>query len=649
MVKDKNHNAFKFFFLLLGLNFFYFLIYFYYLDAFVTPINLYFIVLATISYFLLLHFWRVKGWELISYLLVIVYLVFTLVNFAYFKVFGTFLTLNLNAFRSVNSSLLSFLFDYFYLIPKPLYLTAGLVLIGIFNAKFWYFRTLGKAKVTTFFNSTKITLRRTRQLSQVVLVILLFVIFNGASFVLANYFANNPRASWIDTKEQNLELGLWGNLYTNALPKNNEPTNLILTAPPVNHNEPSTPVVTKTLLEQTKDTLSSVKYLDAGRPSPLALPKFDTPPNFIFIQLESVADFAVNNAPSPMPFLQSLIKNNVSVPNFHSNSCETINAEFSTLCSFYPNSFEPVSYSHLNNDYLCLPDILETKHGYETYFFHANDQEFWRRDVLTKKWGFNNQFFVPYFKQKDYDGLVMKEMFKILQGSNKPFLGYFVSFTSHSPHNDELIKFYKKNKNITITPFTSTVNSEYSNAEIPETEMRKYFGFLTAVDNGLKDFFTDFNASPLAKNTIVVIFNDHRYYNFKGNDLTAFNLYNQIPMVMVFPDKSTGLVQNIASQVDLAPTVLNLVEQGKYERPKNFVGESLYSQSFVNQAFNKCLGQVYYVNDQTVVKGNAKTNQYSIFHETTPLSSLSQSLWKAFVNKLTLISDATIFENALLK
>jgi phosphoglycerol transferase MdoB-like AlkP superfamily enzyme len=638
---------------LLGFNILYFLIYFFYLNAALTAINLYFIIMATAAYFLLLHFWRWRGWEFISYLLVIIYVLFSLFNFAFFKIFGTFFAFSFNQTETINSSFLDILKDYVYLIPNMLYLAAGLLIILIIAAKQWFYRHHKHPKVTTQFQSSTVTIRQRRDIRQLLIIVLLFILVNMAALAFSNFWLLNPKTDWWNQKNQNLDIGLIGHLYSSVWNENSEilsraqPEEIISSqnTPP----EVQPPSENLSPLEQTKATYQALAFLTGQNQSNIPLPILSSKPNVIVIQLESAAGWAINNEPSAMPFLKQLIADNLTVPDFHSTSCETINAEFTNLCSFWANSYESVSYSHLDNDYSCLPQILKDHYQYQTYIFHANDPQFWRRDILAPKWGFDNLFFVPYFKQKDPDQIILESLLKTLQVKKDPFFAYFISFTSHSPHNDELINFYRKTKKFTINPFTDTIESKYANVEIKDTDVRKYFGFLTAVDNGLRAFMDKFEKSPLAPNTIVVIVNDHRYYNFTGATVEDFDHYNQLPFTIILPQKIKGELQPLASQLDIAPTILNLVEQNDYQKPTNFVGDSLFSADYKPQVFNKCLGQIYYKNNNVLVQGNAKTGQYTVTHDFNSQSDLTKSFYTALISRLTLTTDNAIFQNKLLK
>jgi len=75
------------------------------------------------------------------------------------------------------------------------------------------------------------------------------------------------------------------------------------------------------------------------------------------------------------------------------------------------------------------------------------------------------------------------------------------------------------------------------------------------------------------------------------------------PLQCIYRKKYRGQVKKIASHVDIAPTLLNIVEGEGYEMPEHFVGSSLFSSSHPNSAINKCLGESYYV-DQNIIINN---------------------------------------------
>ena len=147
---------------------------------------------------------------------------------------------------------------------------------------------------------------------------------------------------------------------------------------------------------------------------------------------------------------------------------------------------------------------------------------------------------------------------------------------------------------------------------------------------------------------MVVIYGDHRFYTFEsGDEIKNFNEYNRVPFVMVLLDKSKGLLGQVSSQVDIAPTLLNLVEGKDYVTKKNFIGASLYDKNRSDFAINKCLGQAYLASDNLIIEGNVKSNVYRVLFDRNNQSEEQQ---KALINLLSGFvenSDQAIYGNEL--
>lgn len=644
MIKTKIKNYTLFSLFLIVLNTIYFYIYFLLLDSSVTLLSILFLLFGVLSYTLFIHFFRGLVWEIINYLLIGLYFLFTLVNFAYFKIFDTFTSLKGTGVEQINTSLLSLLSDYFFLVPISLYLFSLITFVAIVFTIKKYDTKREAAKGEVLFQNTTILYKNKRNWAVLALIVVAFVGVNLLAFWWTNYTAQRPKDSWWNVSEQTIDLGIWGHVYNTLLAKNlNNKTPLINT----NFLEKSEYIEANNLAK-TKLLYQEIKKLSQTS-STQELPKLTDKPNVIVIQLESIGQFALDNEPSVMPFLKSLMETHPTVKNFYANSCETINAEFSTLCSFWPDSYEPIPYSHLDKDYYCLPQVLQERYGYETYFFHANEPEFWRRDVLAPKWGFNNIFQTPPIKKKAYDGVVLDKMLTLTQAEDKPYFAYVVTFNSHSPHNQELIDYHKQTNGFTITPFQGSINDNFDSIEIDEETLRNYFGFLKSTDDMLKDFFAKAEKLGVLDNTIILLHNDHRYYNFTDGTLEDFYLYNRLPMTMIFPGDNNVNFPNVASHIDLAPTLLQMVEQENYNQPDNFIGTSLFDENFKPQAVNKCLSNVYFVDEKSIIQGNAKTEQYTFSLTPDNFQDEQKQYWQGFFNELIKVSDDTLFGNEIKK
>jgi len=342
----------------------------------------------------------------------------------------------------------------------------------------------------------------------------------------------------------------------------------------------------------------------------MGLPAFEEPPNIILYQMESVSYWPVSQQPSPMPFLDSLMKGENSVRMEFANGCTTVDSEFAVNCGFLPETYGPVSDLYSKNDYNCLPSILKSR-GYRTFMYHANDPSFWSRDALAPSWGYDNLHFSPEIPYRQPDAQLFDRLVGEMESSDGPSLHYVIGMTSHSPHNDHFRDFYAREYGLDIEPYGGALDQTGMPALMDEDELRMYMGFLKATDDGIRHLFETLESKGLLDKTIVVVFGDHRYYDFTASgDVDRFLNYNRLPFAMHVPGLSRGTLASIASHIDIAPTLYALIAGGDAELPATFLGTSLFSQEHQSSAVTKCLGSVSYLDDTTLIEGDVPFNVY---------------------------------------
>lgn len=662
MPKNSKYN-FLFSLIFFALFFIYFAVYSYFLNLNVTLLNLAFVAMFNLSYLALLNFINQKWWYLLCHVGVAVMIFFGLINFAYFQVFGNFINISLNQLTSINSGLVYIFKDFYHLVPIYLYLASLLLLLSLIFTSSIYLRVIKKEKIASlFFQNTKLNVfinKNLHPLKKAGLAILFFIFINFSVFNFVTYLQQNPKADWWKTSQKINDIGFLGDFYEQIFKPflKNRPSQIAQELVDLPTNE----TISAKQYDLPADSLQQTKYiyqtilpdLSSSTKKTNTLPNIPAKTNVLVIQLESVSDWAINNDPSPMPFLKSLIKDNISVSNFHSDSCQTINAEFLSLCSFWPASENTINNTGLKNDYNCLSDLVKNI-GYETYYFHSDLPNFYSRDVLLPKWSFDNIYLTPYFRQKEDDEYVFTHSLDVLAKSKKPFFAYVLSFTTHGPHNQELIDYNLAKNNLKITPWHNQLNTEYVDLlnskkflyEDQET-IENYLGFLKTTDDALKNTFKKLADLKMLDNTLVVIYNDHRFYNFFTEDFKGFEDYNLMPFVIVTPNKDQAVVQSLASQIDIAPTIWHLLKQSESDMPVNFMGTSLFSPNYTNQVLNKCLDNVYYLNDDVLIEGSNKSGLYNVSENFTNVSPSKKKNLLDWVKKLVSSSDQALKENKL--
>ena len=550
----------------------------------------------------------------------------SMVNFAHFKYFETFITPESGMGRLPNVSEWSLLLTYWQTIPPILYLIGALYII------FLYISELNIHMQTT---------KRLGFLKYISIVLLL------CFFVLPFHF---QRDSWYSTYNYYRDLGpiiyigneVYASFYSKFFDKKlSIKENLFITS----KNEKSNNLTTAlNSLSQQTENISSI-----------TMPKFTTPPNIIFYQLESVGAWVLDLEQTPMPFLKSLMEREVTVEEFYGNDCHTIGSEFTTTCSILTSSSEVVA-NHLDPINLsCLPQKLAVSHSYDTSVYHANVPSFWNRDVLMPQMGYNNLFFSPTFPVRSYDGAVINTIIQNNITKKDPTLDYFIGYTSHGPHTKNFIERELKENDIEIRPFSGLLPEFIHSIDASEEDIRNYFGFLKIVDKSIEQLFQDLQERGELDNTIIVIFGDHRYYNFLGSEHEQYKRFNELPFVMHVPNMTPTHIPITASHMDIAPTLLHLLNETN-SIPHEFSGKSIFSSTPRNYAYGKCGEEIYFFNSNYIIQGNQKTNLYKallnpkindkskiIIDKIKYLTDISQKYWEYSQDKL--FPDTTLIKS----
>jgi len=647
-------NFLVFFGLLAAINLIF--LYFYYRDAsldfsFFTG---FFILFFVLDYVLALN---VFGHVILRILLLLLYVaivVYSLINFVYYEVFGAFLALNFGQAKALNRSLLELLSGYYLMVPPVIYSLALILILLLLAGSTFYIRCNQRINQSfqNLLREINFLNRKNRRPWRGVLAgLMFFLLVNGLFYgSLAVYkqriaFNRSSRLQYFS------DLGIYGHLaeqtaglisrgFFSRAEKSAAAAPALATAPaavPLND------------WGRLKENLSQISALDSTPAAAVAaVPAFSERPHVIVYQMESAAAWPLQLDPDPMPFLSRLMKENVSVDNFFANSCITVNAEFASLCSFYPESTGPISDIYAYNNYYCLPGLLKDQFGYQTNIYHSNSAQFWNRDVLAPRWGFTQSFFTPFFHPRQDDGSVLSEVVKQMKNAAGPTFNYVIGFTSHGPHDQNFIDFNLKHNNLKITPYAGEIGRIPEETKQSEVTIRNYVGFLSALDEGIARLFSELETNGLLDKTMVVIYGDHRYYNFNQADPVAeFLNYNRIPFVIYLPSHLQSRIQTVASMVDVAPTLLNLIAGEDYQPPQNFVGHSLFAPDFPNFALSKCLGENLFVNRDLILKND------SLLKLSMPLYYFNPNAWPrletyaGFLSETVKYSDKLVAENQL--
>ena len=252
------------------------------------------------------------------------------------------------------------------------------------------------------------------------------------------------------------------------------------------------------------------------------------------------------------PFLDRLKDESLYFTNFFSNGVATTRGLLSTFCSYYPRQGTAAIKTRYEQDYLCLPSLLR-KGGFKTEMVISLDSDipgirpFMARNGLNQLYGESD---FPEGAERLGVGLTdgalfgfMRTRIEALQRIGKPF---FLAALSSSMHH----------------PFTIPVR--HPDVRALQHHSDRYIPALRYFDLEFEAFFTSLQRGGLLKNSMVIILGDHGRHEPVGTTEIERQVGRFLVPLFIWLDDSLRTpdryrpqhIERIASQVDLAPTIL---------------------------------------------------------------------------------------------
>lgn len=320
--------------------------------------------------------------------------------------------------------------------------------------------------------------------------------------------------------------------------------------------------------------------------------------NLIMVQVEALQGFVVNQqieGQEITPNLNQLLKESLYFPNFYYQTAHgnTSDAEFTTQVSFYPAKQGAAYFQYAHNHFHSLAHILKEQ-GYSTLAMHAYKPSYWNRANMYRTLGFERFYSRMDFTHDELlgwglgDNSFLRQGAQILKKENGPFYAFMVTLSSHHPYQ---------------------AFSDYPHLKVGKYEGTFFGNYLKAVhyaDEALGSFIQELKKSGLWDNSLVVIYGDHSGIDSSNqeallefldlpNDALTWACLQKVPLFIHLPkEKLTGTVDTPGGQVDLLPTLLNLLGLNS---PKVMGQDLLNAKSntviFRNGSFTN--GEIFYL------------------------------------------------------
>lgn len=319
--------------------------------------------------------------------------------------------------------------------------------------------------------------------------------------------------------------------------------------------------------------------------------------NIIVIQAEAFQVFPLNlkvDGVEITPFLNELIKDSLYFPKVFQQigPGNTSDAEFIFNTSLYSAPWTATSETFGDRAIPSFPKLLKGE-DYKSITFHANDVSFWSRNILYPALGFDQYYDIKFFGNKDVIGIgpsdevlyskALPELKKLYKKDQK-FYAQFVTLSSHHP-----FKIPQEKKPVNLPDrYKGTLVGDYLQA-------------IHYTDKTLQEFVQNLKKEKMWEDTIFVLYGDHFGLQPSGlkekdfallreiteHEYTFLDQFN-IPLIISVPGQNAaGVIENPGSQIDMLPTLANLLGLPL----ENYVH---FGQDIVNYP-NNLFGMRYYM------------------------------------------------------
>lgn len=291
--------------------------------------------------------------------------------------------------------------------------------------------------------------------------------------------------------------------------------------------------------------------------------------NVLFVMVEGLEGgllAASGGTEGLTPELDRLASEGLHFRRFFANGAHTPRALEASLCGLVPRPFgAPVSRAQPRMPLECLPSLLR-REGFDTTFIHGGSEQFENRFEFLGAIGFRRTVFLEQFgahlpRLNGGWGATDAQIYdRALAGldardRDRPFFLTVLSISNHHPFH---------------VP-DPALEAEHEPARLWRNTVR--YG-----DRELGRFVEGLRTRGLLEDTLVFLFGDHgltRDNVQAGRALELLMHRANVPLVVLGPKgfvPAGRVVDRLASQVDLLPTVLDALD---LERPHHATGHSL--------------------------------------------------------------------------
>jgi arylsulfatase A-like enzyme len=295
-------------------------------------------------------------------------------------------------------------------------------------------------------------------------------------------------------------------------------------------------------------------------------------PNIIIIEAESFRSAetgAYGAKDSITPHFDALAKEGLLAQNFYATGMQTVRGELSILCSAYPALGDLPLYKRApTTEITCLPELLQVA-GYETHWFSAYSATYSGKRAFLSTHGVEHIHGIDEHGKPDdvaigwgvSDIVMADRVIERLDQATSPFMATWITLSNHHPWRWD---------------YPMDFPPEFQVG--PESEPYAYYRRgIHYTDHALGYVVSKIRSRDWGKDAWIVITGDHGMAMYPNasprSEFGKRETHFRVPFLLLAPGVvEPQVVERPASQVDIAPTLLDLMG---YRAPQAFVGQSI--------------------------------------------------------------------------
>lgn len=305
--------------------------------------------------------------------------------------------------------------------------------------------------------------------------------------------------------------------------------------------------------------------------------------NLLLIQVESLQNFTIGRTLEGQvltPNLNHLLEHAYYFPTIYPQTIEgnSSDAELLSQTGLYPAAKGSTFYRFADHTYPSLAKLLQ-EDGYDIVAMHGDRAGYWNRDRMYPTLGIYDFYDLSRLKADEMigmglsDGSLFRQLVDVLKERTEPFYAFTVTLSSHMP-------------------FIIPESDRSLRLDVDETSRyaADYLKSIHYFDQALGELMDRLDAAGLTENTLIVLYGDHDGLLQKDapqlqrvlgmgeiDDTLWLKMFQPIPLVIYHPSIKGQVFSTIGGQVDILPTILELLGISEARYHHFAMGKNLFS------------------------------------------------------------------------